>query len=134
MALSEILMQIQNLESQLTLTLANPASVRLQMKQIALVQKRLKAMKKELNAAIKGINQEATQAGADSIVSVGLDVFGKHKWAGRVRAETRRAIEREKRANRQPYLEVRDVIDHLLLESERLKLLGEEYLVNQGLK
>jgi hypothetical protein len=35
MALSEILIQIQNLESQLMLTLANPASVRLQMKQIA---------------------------------------------------------------------------------------------------
>jgi hypothetical protein len=134
MALSEILMQIQDLENQLTLTLGNPASVKLQMKQITLVQKQLRALKKELNLAIKGINQEATQTGADSIVSVGLDVFGKRKWAGRVRAETRRAIEREKRTSRQPYLEVKDVIDNLLLESDRLKLLGEEYLFKQGLR
>jgi uncharacterized protein YjbK len=70
MALSEILMQIQDLENQLTLTLGNPASVKLQMKQITLAQKQLKALKKELNLAIKGINQEATQTGADSLIAM----------------------------------------------------------------
>lgn len=41
---------------------------------------------------IRNINQQASQSGTDSVMSVGLDIFGKHKWAGRLRAETRRAI------------------------------------------
>jgi hypothetical protein len=59
-----------------------------------------------------------------------LDVFGKHKWAGRVRAETRRAIEREKKYTRQPYMELKDAIDRVILEGDRLKLMAEEYLIN----
>lgn len=85
-----------------------------------------------MNAEIKAINQQATQAGADSVISVGLDVFGKHKWAGRVRAETRRAIERQKRSDRQPYMELKDLIDQLLLKGDRLKLEGEQYLVENS--
>ncbi|WNZ26205.1 hypothetical protein HJG54_27560 [Leptolyngbya sp. NK1-12] len=129
MTIPEILQQAQDLTSQLTLTLDNPKSVKLQLKQISLVQKQLRALKKELTAEIKAINQQATQTGADSILSVGLDVFGKRKWAGRVRAETRRAIERQKRGERQPYMEVKDLIDQLLLEGDRLKLEGEQYLI-----
>lgn len=130
MLLSDILEQAQKLESQLNLTLDTPASVKLQIKQIALTQKQLRVLKKELNAAIREINQVSTQTGADSILSAGLDVFGKHKWAGRVRAETRRAIERQKRSDRQPYIEVKDVIDSLILEGDRSKLEGEQYLLN----
>jgi hypothetical protein len=122
--------EIQQIASKIALTLDNPKSVKLQIKQITLAQKQLRAIKKELNAAIRNVNQQATQSGADSVVSVGLDIFGKHKWAGRVRAETRRAIEREKKSARQPYLELKDAIDNVILEGDRLKLMAEEYLLN----
>ncbi|WP_416668280.1 hypothetical protein [Egbenema bharatensis] len=132
MTIPEILQQAQDLTSQLTLTLDHPKSVKLQLKQISLVQKQLRALKKELTAEIRAINQQASQTGADSFLSVGLDVFGKRKWAGRVRAETRRSIERQKRSARQPYMEVKDLIDRLLLEGDRLKLEGEQYLIDSG--
>ncbi|MBE9168207.1 hypothetical protein IQ238_12010 [Pleurocapsales cyanobacterium LEGE 06147] len=122
--------EIQQIASKITLRLDNPQSVKLQLKQIGLAQKQLRGIKKELNAVICNINQQATQSGTDSFVSVGLDIFGKHKWAGRVRAETRRAIEREKKSARQPYLELKEVIDKLILEGDRLKLMAEEYLIN----
>ena len=127
----EITQQIQQTQSQMSLTLDSPKSVKLQVKQISLLQKQLRAIKKEVNGNIRNINQEASQSGIDSVVSVGLDIFGKHKWAGRLRAETRRAIEREKKFSRQPYLEIKEAIDNLILEADRLKLLAEQYLINQ---
>ncbi|MEH2259826.1 MAG: hypothetical protein V7K60_27290 [Nostoc sp.] len=115
----------------MSLTFDSPKSVKLQVKQIFLLQKQLRALKKEVNANIRNINQEASQSGTDSVVSVGLDIFGKHKWAGRLRAETRRAIEREKKLSRQPYIEIKQAIDNLILEGDRFKLLAEQYLINQ---
>ena len=122
--------EIQQISSQIRLVLDNPQSVKLQVKQIGLAQKQLRVIKKEINVAIRNINQQATQSGADSLVSVGLDVFGKHKWAGRMRAETRQAIERDKKALRQPYMELKEAIDKFILEGDRLKLKAEEYLFN----
>jgi hypothetical protein len=123
------IVEIEQIANKIRLTLDNPKSVKLQMKQISLAQKQLRAVKKELSATIRMINQQATQAGADSLVSVGLDIFGKHKWAGRFRSETRRAIEREKKDARQPYMNLKDWIDSLILEGDRLKLMAEEYLL-----
>lgn len=122
-------LEIQQIASKITLTLDNPKSVKLQIKQITLAQKQLRAIKKEISGIIRNINQQAGQSYADSTLSVGLDIFGKHKWAGRVRAETRRSIEREKKETRQPYLEVKEFIEYLILEGDRLKLLAEEYLL-----
>ncbi|MEH2399969.1 hypothetical protein [Nostoc sp.] len=127
----EITQQIQQTQSQMSLTLDSPKSVKLQVKQISLLQKQLRAIKKEVNANIRNINQQASQSAIDSVVSVGLDIFGKHKWAGRLRAETRRAIEREKKFSRQPYLEIKEAIDNLILEADRLKLLAQQYLIKQ---
>ncbi|MEH2065218.1 MAG: hypothetical protein V7K50_23660 [Nostoc sp.] len=127
----EITQQTQQTQSQMSLTLDSPKSVKLQVKQISLLQKQLRALKKEVNVNIRNINQEASQSGTDSVVSLGLDIFGKHKWAGRLRAETRRAIEREKKFSRQPYLEIKEAIENLILEGDRLKLLAEQYLINQ---
>ncbi|WP_319421582.1 hypothetical protein [Pleurocapsa sp. FMAR1] len=121
--------EIQQIASQIILILDNPQSVKLQVKQITLAQKQLRAIKKEINALIRNINQQATQSGTDSLVSVGLDVFGKHKWAGRMRAETRRAMERDKKSARQPYMELKEAIDKLILEGDRLKLKADEYLI-----
>jgi hypothetical protein len=128
----EVFQQISQINKQVTLTLDNPQSVKLQVKQITLAQKHLRALKKEINVAIREINQQASQSDADSLVSVGLDIFGKHKWAGRVRAETRRATERQKKASRQPYLEIKDLLDKLILKGDQMKLLAEEYLLKQG--
>lgn len=121
--------EIQTIANQLTLTLDNPKSVKLQIKQINLAQKQLRAIKKEINGIIKNINQNASQAYPDSVISVGLDLIGKNKWAGRVRAETRRMIERDKKDKRQPYLELKDYVDSLILEGDKLKLQAEEYLL-----
>jgi hypothetical protein len=131
MTLREIIHQTQSLEQQLTLRLDSPPSVKYQIKHISLVQKQLRALKKELNAEIRLINQNATQTGADSLLTVGLDVFGKRKLAGRIRAETRRSIEFEKRSGRQPYMDVRDAIDRILLRGDQLKLEAEKYLLNR---
>lgn len=121
--------EIQQIAAKITLTLDNPRSIKLQVKQITLAQKQLQALKKELNGIIRNINQQASQSYSDSVVSVGLDLFGKHKWAGRVRAETRRGIERDKKEARQPYLEMKEYIDRLILEGDKLKLMVEEYLL-----
>ena len=123
--------KIQEINSQITLLLDNPKSVKLQVKQINLAQKQLRIIKKEINAVIRTINQNANQSHADSVISVGLDIFGKRKWAGTVRSETRRQIEREKIDARQPYLEIKDSIDRLTLEGDRLKLIAEEYILNE---
>jgi hypothetical protein len=124
--------EIQTIAKQLSLTLDNPKSVKLQIKQINLAQKQLRAIKKEINGLIRNINQDASQAYSDSVISVGLDLFGKNKLAGRVRAETRRMIERNKKDARQPYLEIKEQIDSLLLEGDKLKLKAEEYLINNN--
>ena len=123
------LQEIQQIASKITLKLDNPKSVKLQVKQIRLAQKQLKAIKKEINGLIRNINQRASQSGTDSLMSVGLDIFGKNKLAGRIRAETRRAIEREKKFARQPYLELKEAIDIVILEGDKLKLQAEEYLL-----
>ena len=102
---------IQEIGSRITLLLDNPRSVKLQVKQINLAQKQLRVIKKEINVIIRSINQNASQSHADSVISVGLDIFGKRKWAGTVRSETRKQIEREKIDARQPYLDIKDSID-----------------------
>jgi len=122
MRIMDKLQEIQSIASKLTLRLDNPKSVKLQVKQISLAQKQLRAIKKEINVMIRGINQQASQSGTDSLVSVGLDVFGKRKWAGRVRSETRRAMEREKKSARQPYMELKDAIDRVILEGDKADL------------
>lgn len=132
MSLFEIRQEIQGLETQLTLSLTNPRGVKLQLKQITLLQKQLRALKKEVNVEIRKINQSSVQSSADSVISVGLDVFGKHKWAGRMRAETRRSIESEKKSARQPYMDVRDHIDSLLMKGDCLKLEGDVYLTGES--
>jgi hypothetical protein len=124
--------EIQKIANQLSLILDNPKSVKLQIKQINLAQKQLRAIKKEINGLIRNINQDASQAYSDSVISVGLDLFGKNKLAGRVRAETRRMIERNKKDARQPYLEIKEQIDSLLLEGDKLKLKAEQYLINNN--
>jgi hypothetical protein len=124
--------EIQQLGDQIALKLDNPKSVKLQVKQINLAQKQLRVFKKEINTVIRTINQNVSQSNADNLVSVGLDIFGKRRWAGTVRAETRRQMEREKRDTRQPYLDLKDYIDRLMLEGDRLKLIAEEYLLNNS--
>jgi hypothetical protein len=121
--------EIQDIGSRITLFLDNPRSVKLQVKQINLAQKQLRVIKKEINVVIRSINQNASQSYPDSVISVGLDIFGKRKWAGTLRSETRKQIEREKIDTRQPYLEIKDSIDRLILEGDRLKLIAEEYIL-----
>lgn len=129
MVLQQAQLQINQLAQQMTLILDNPKSVKLQVKNINLIQKQLRAIKKEVNLAIKEINQQATQTTPDSIFSVGLDLFGKRKLAGQLRQGTRRAIQSDKINARQPYMNVKDYIDQVILEGYKLKLKAEQYLV-----
>ncbi|BAZ18380.1 hypothetical protein NIES4071_102650 (plasmid) [Calothrix sp. NIES-4071] len=128
MNLQQTQLQVYQLNQKMPLTLDNSKSVKLQVKNINLIQKQLKAIKKEINLAIKEINQQATQSTPDSIISVGLDLFGKRKWAGQMRQSTRRAIQSEKINARQPYIDIKDYIDKILLEGDKLKLEAEKYL------
>lgn len=128
MDLQQTKLQIYQLKQQITLTLDNAKSIKLQVKNISLIQKQLRAIKKEINLAVKEINQQATQSTPDSIISVGLDLFGKRKWAGQLRQSTRRAIQSDKINARQPYIEIKDYIDRVILEGDKLKLEAEKYL------
>ncbi|WP_107807062.1 hypothetical protein [Nodularia spumigena] len=128
MNLHDTQVQIYQLRQQMTLALDSPKSVKLQVKNISLIQKQLRAIKKEINLVIREINQQATQTTPDSLISVGLDLFGKRKWAGQLRQSTRRAIQSEKISLRQPYMDVKDYIDKVLLEGDKLKLQAEQYL------
>lgn len=122
--------EIQQIALNMSLTFDAPQSVKLQVKQITLAQKQLRAIKKEVNGTLRIINRQASQAKADRIFSGGLDIFGTRKWAGRVRTATRRAIARERQAAQQPYLELKAAIDNFILEGDRLKLMAEEYLLS----
>ncbi|TAE61203.1 MAG: hypothetical protein EAZ76_00840 [Nostocales cyanobacterium] len=128
MNLQQTQLQIYQFKQQMTLTLNDPKSVKLQVKNINLIQKQLRAIKKEVNLAIKLINQQAAQTTPDSFISVGLDLFGKRKLAGQLRQSTRRAIQSEKISLRQPYMDVKDYIDQVILEGDKLKLQAERYL------
>ncbi|MGI0480426.1 hypothetical protein ACN4EE_06515 [Geminocystis sp. CENA526] len=130
MDITDTQLTLNQLQNQLTLTLDNPSSVKLQIKQINLIQKQLKAIKKEVNLEIKQINQTASQSTPDSLISVGLDIFGKRRLAGQIRQTTRRAIQAEKINLRQPYLNLKDYIDMLILEGDKLKLKAEQFLTN----
>lgn len=121
---------IQQIALNMSLTFDEPQSVKLQIKRITFAQKQLRAIKKELNATLRNIKQQTSQSRADSIFSGGLDIFGDRKWAGQVRIATRRAIAREKQAAQQPYLELKETIDNLILEGDRLKLMAEEYILS----
>jgi hypothetical protein len=130
MDINQTQLAINHLKNQITLTLDNPSSVKLQVKQINLIQKQLKAMKKEINLVVKQINQQASQSTPDSVISVGLDLFGKRKLAGQLRQSTRRAIQGQKISLRQPYLDLKDDIDLVILDIDKLKLQAEQYLAN----
>ncbi|WPF87374.1 hypothetical protein WEU38_11175 [Cyanobacterium aponinum AL20118] len=130
MDINDTQLTINQLQNQLKLTLDNPSSVKLQIKQINLIQKQLKAIKKEVNLQIKQINQTASQSTPDSLISVGLDLFGKRRLAGQIRQSTRKAIQAEKISLRQPYINLKDYIDAVILEGDKLKLKAEEFLAN----
>lgn len=132
MDLNETQWAINQLKNQLSLTLDNSSSVRLQIKQINLIQRQLKTIKKEVNLVIKQINQQASQSTPNSIVSVTLDLLGKRKLAGQLRQSTRRVIQSEKISLRQPYIDVKDYIDLIILEADKLKFQGEQYLANNS--
>src|SRR5688572_10506686 len=96
------LKEIQEIALDMSLRFEDPQSVKLQVKRITFAQKQLRAIKKELNATLRDINQQTSQSKADSIFSGGLYIFGERKWAGKVRIATRRAVARKKQAAQQP--------------------------------
>ncbi|NES97445.1 MAG: hypothetical protein F6K32_19935 [Desertifilum sp. SIO1I2] len=132
MSLSDIQNQIFQLSREITLSLDTPQSVKLQIKQINLLIKKLKALKKEVNLSITQINQQAAQSTPDSLVSVSLDLFGKRKLAGQMRASARKAIQAEKVSLRQPYIDTKETIDRIILEAEQLRLQAQEYLLHHS--
>lgn len=123
---------IRQISNQIIIIFDNPRSVKIQIKHINLLQKELRLIKKEVNARISAINQNANQSNNDTVLSVGLDVFGKRRLAGSIRSETRKQIERQKKDARQPYLEIKDWIDQLIIEGDRLKLVAEEYILRNS--
>ena len=120
--------EIQSIASRLCLSLDSPESVKQQIKQIALAQKELRVIKKGLAVSVKSINTAASQASPDSFFSVVSDITGHRKDAGTLRAIKRKRIQQNKLVARQPYVNLQQVIEQLILKGDQLKLLGEQYI------
>lgn len=127
------LAQIKKIAAQLHLTLDNPQSVREQLKEIKQAEKQLRTIKQELVADLKDNNQPDGNFDIDlsDVASIGLHIFGQHRLARGVKRQGKRAERREKQAEkreRKPKIKVKDLIDDYLFESDRLKIMAEEYL------
>ncbi|BAU13689.1 unknown protein [Leptolyngbya sp. NIES-3755] len=122
--------EIEEIAVKIKLRIDNPDSVKLQVKNITLAQKQLRASKKRLSNTVKNINQNAAQSSPDTLGSVLYDLTGNRKLAGRSRALQRQEIQRKKRKSRQPYINTIQRIDELILREDQLKLLAEEYLID----
>lgn len=77
---------------------------------------------------IKEIRQKGNEIGLDEVASFGLHLMGEHKIARRINRQGNRAEKRQKKAALQPKIKMRDLIDNYLFESDRLKIMAEEYL------
>lgn len=125
------LQQIKQAAAQLHLNLDDPQSVRQQLKRINQSQAQLRQLKQEVNAELKEINQPKNQFGLDEAAAIGLHLFGKHRIAREVRRQGNRAERRERRQEnnaRKPYIKMRDLINNYIFESDRLKIMAQNYL------
>ena len=122
------LAEIKKIAAKIYLNFDNPQSVREQIKEVKQAAKQLRTIKQEVVAEIQEINKKGNNIGLDEIASFGLHLMGEHRIARRVNRSGNRAEKRERKASLQPQIKMRDLIDKYLFESDRLKLMAEEYL------
>ncbi len=122
------LAEIKKIAAKIHLTLDNPQSVREQLKEVKQAEKQLRQLKKEVVAQIKEIRKKGNEIGLDEVASFGLHLMGEHGIARRINRQGNTAERRQKKAALQPQIKMRDLIDNYLFESDRLKLMAEEYL------
>jgi hypothetical protein len=129
------LQQIKQAAAQLHLNLDNPQSVQEQLKRINESQAQLRQLKAEVNTKLKDLNQPQNSFGLDEVAAIGLHIFGQHRVAGEVRRQGNRMERQEKRQDnvaRQPHIKMNDLIDNYIFESDRLKLMAQNYLKEQS--
>lgn len=122
------LAEIKKIAAKIHLTLDNPQSVREQLKEVKQAEQQLRQLKQEVVAEIKEINQTGNKIGLDEVASFGLHLMGEHGIARRVNRQGNRAEKRQKKASLQPQIRMRDLINNYLFESDRLKIMAQEYL------
>ncbi len=122
--------EIEQIATKITLTLDNPTSVKRQIKQINLAQQQLKIIKREINQAIKEINQDNQGYEQIKMVSLGLNILGNRKIGRLLRHGSKEVMQMRKHANREPYLELRNTIDDLINQGDRLKIQAQQYLLS----
>ena len=122
------LAEIKKIAAKIHLTLDNPQSVREQLKEVKQAEKQLRQLKQDVVAQIKEIRQKGDEIGLDEVASLGLHLMGEHGIARRINRQGNRAERRQKKAALQPQIKMRDLIDNYLFESDRLKIMAEEYL------
>lgn len=129
------LQQIKQAAAQLHLNLDNPQSVQKQLKRINESQAQLRQLKAEVNTNLKNLNQPQKSFGLDEVAAIGLHIFGQHRVAGEVKRQGNRMERQEKKQDniaRQPHIKMNDLIDNYLFESDRLKLMAQNYLKEQS--
>jgi uncharacterized protein (UPF0335 family) len=129
------LQQIKQVAAQLHLNLDNPQSVQEQLKRINESQAQLRKLKAEVNTKLKDLNQPQNSFGLDEVAAIGLHIFGQHRVAGEVKRQGNRVERQERRKEqiaRQPQIKMNDLIDNYIFESDRLKLMAQNYLKEQS--
>ena len=127
------LAEIKKIAAKIHLTLDNPQSVREQLKEVKQAEKQLRAIKQEVVAEIRETKQPDNNFDISDAASIGLHIMGQHRLARGVKRQGKRAERRERKAQKnslKPQIKMRDLIDNYLFESDRLKIMAEEYLKN----
>jgi hypothetical protein len=93
-------------------------------KEVIAAQKQLRKIKREINTDMKAIRDHYRQqsANAASGSSAVLEIMGKRKTAGKVRAEAKRQLRRDRDRKLEPYDNVKQTIDDLLMQMDSVKI------------
>jgi len=111
-------------------TVSSVSEARDVLRQIRNHQKKLRQIKRDINATMKAIRAEYRQqsSNAASGASTVLTVMGDRKAAGKVRADAKRQLRRERDIKLQPYDETKLVIDDLLLQMDSAKAKIQKFI------
>ncbi|WP_420632280.1 hypothetical protein [Candidatus Leptofilum sp.] len=111
-------------------SISNIEEAKVAQKQAREAQKQLRQIKKDINLDIKELRAHYRQksSGAGSGSSAALQILGKKKLAGQVRAEAKRNLRREKDSTIAPYERLKHSIDDLLSQLDNVKVQAQLFI------
>jgi hypothetical protein len=124
--------EIEEIAAKIQLNLDNPQSVRKQLKDLNLARQRLRIFQRELRQQMRQLNSKDTQQMTNSILNVAVIMLPRvaAKWGRVARVGTREFMRHQNKNAREPYLEIQELIEDMLLEIDNLKLEAQEYLAD----